>query len=324
MRAVFFGTPEFAVPCLDALVGVAEVALVVCQPDKPVGRGLVMTAPPVKARALALGLRVEQPAKVRTGELAALVREQHADVAVVIAYGRILGEDVLGAPRAGCVNVHASLLPRYRGAAPIAWAIARGEAKTGVTLMKMDAGMDTGPTLACAELAIGPEETAAELATRLSSLGARFLADNLARIVSGELRPVEQDHAHATLAPLLTKEHGLIDWNDDAACVHDQVRAMSPWPLASSTHKGKRVIVHETRIVGDAPAGAEPGRVVVADKSRVLVACGARVREGYVGATSKAVRVVDLTRVQLEGKKAVRGADWFLGRGVAPGDLLGV
>ncbi len=323
MRAIFFGTPEFAVPCLDALTEIADVALVVCQPDKPSGRGLTLTAPPVKLRAAALGLPLAQPAKVRTGELAELVRAQNADVALVVAYGRILPGDVLSGPRLGCVNVHASILPRYRGAAPITWAIARGEREAGVTLMQMDAGMDTGPTLEVRALAIGADETAGELSLRLSQLGALAAREGLPRYVRGELAPAPQDHDHATAAPILSKDHGKIDFALDAQCVHDHVRAMNPWPAASAQHRGKRIMVHNTRMVGEAPAGAVPGQVVLADKSRVVVACGTARGEGYVGATGAAPRCVELVRVQLEGKKPVRGGDWFLGRGVQQGDRLG-
>ncbi|HSQ67443.1 MAG TPA: methionyl-tRNA formyltransferase, partial [Polyangiaceae bacterium] len=172
-RSLFFGTPEFSVPALEALASISTVAAVVCQPDKAVGRGLKIAAPPVKTRALALGFPVVQPAKVRTPEFAAWVREQRADVALVIAYGRILPQEVLDGPRLGCVNVHASILPRYRGAAPITWAIVRGETETGITLMKMDAGMDTGDMLEIFRTPIGEDETAGELSARLAELGAR-------------------------------------------------------------------------------------------------------------------------------------------------------
>src|SRR6185312_2298719 len=186
-RAIFFGTPALSVPSLEALASIANVVGVVCQPDKPVGRGMKLAAPPVKERALAMGLPVVQPTKLRTGEFAQWVREQNADVALVIAYGRILPQDVLDAPRLGCVNVHASILPKYRGAAPIAWAIVRGETETGVTLMKMDAGMDTGDMLEIRKTPIGQDETAGELGVRLGELGATAVREGLPRYVRGEL-----------------------------------------------------------------------------------------------------------------------------------------
>jgi methionyl-tRNA formyltransferase len=312
-RAVFFGTPAFSVPCLDALVEIADVAGVVCQPDKPQGRGLELAAPPVKKRvkkrALELGLPVVQPTKLKTGEFAAWLRDQKADVALVVAYGRILPADVLSAPRLGCVNVHASLLPKYRGAAPITWAIVRGETETGVTLMKMDAGMDTGAMLEQFPLAIDPNETAGELFERLSQVGALAVRKGLGKYVAGGYTPIVQDDALATVAPMLEKENGRIDFSKSGQAVHDHVRGMTPWPGAFTTARGKTLKVHATRVT-DVPAGnAAPGTVVFADKNRVLVACGER--------------GVELLRVQLEGKKAIAAGDWFVGRGVAEGDRLG-
>jgi methionyl-tRNA formyltransferase len=308
-RALFFGTPELSVPSLDALTAIATVVGVVCQPDKPSSRGLKLTAPPVKTRAEALGLLVVQPQKLRTGEFAKWVRAQNVDVALVIAYGRILPQEVLDGPRLGCVNVHASILPKYRGAAPITWAIVRGEKETGVTLMKMDAGMDTGDTLTAHPTPIGEDETAGELGTRIAELAAASVREDLPRYVRGELTPQPQEHAQATMAPLLEKGTGRIDWSAPAARVHDHVRGMNPWPMAFTGLRGARVIVHRTkRVDGAVSRPTTPGEVVVADKSRVVVACG----EG----------VVELMRVQLEGRKAVTGAEWFVGRGVGEGDVL--
>ena len=308
-RAVFFGTPQFAVPCLEALVEIADVVAVVCQPDKPAGRGLEVAPPPVKKRALELGLTVVQPTKLKTGEFAAWLREQKVDVALVVAYGRILPKDVLEAPRLGCVNVHASLLPKLRGAAPITWAIVRGEPETGVTLMHLDEGMDTGAMLERFATPIAEEETAGELSERLAALGALATRKGLPTFMSGGYTLVAQDHAKATVAPMLKKEDGRIDFTKSARAVHDHVRGMTPWPGAATTSRGKSLKVHATRVT-DIPAGtAEPGTVVFADKTRVVVACGER--------------GVELTRVQLEGKKAIGAGDWFLGRGVAEGDKLG-
>ena len=311
MRALFFGTPQFAVPCLDALHEIAEVVGVVCQPDKPVGRGNVLTPPPVKERAAALGIDVVQPTKLKDGTFAAWVREQQVDVALVVAYGRILPKDVLTGPRLGCVNVHASLLPKHRGAAPITWAIVRGEAETGITLMQMDEGMDTGPMLEQLRTPITENETAQELGDRLAAMGALAVRKGLPRFVAGGYAPIAQDDAKATLAPILKKEDGRIDFALSARRVHDHVRGMFPWPGAFSTHKGKTVKVLATRVEHAQASGASaaPGTVLLCDKTRVVVACG----EG----------AVELERVQLEGKKPVRGGDWFIGRGVAAGDVLG-
>lgn len=312
-RSVFFGTPAFSVPALDALAEVTDVVAVVCQPDRKVGRGLELTAPPVKARATELGIPVHQPTKLRTGEFAAWLRDQNADVALVIAYGRILPQDVLDAPRLGCINVHASLLPKYRGAAPITWAVVRGETKTGVTLMQMDAGMDTGDMLETFETEIGPEETAGELGDRLSAIGADAVRVGIPKVLAQAYTPVKQNEAEMTLAPILKKEDGRVDWKVGAKAVHDHVRGMSPWPGAFTTAKGKIVKLHSTRIASEIVGGPEnagdPGMVIHADKTRVLVACG----QG----------ILELGRVQLEGKKPVSAAEWHLGRGVAKGDVLG-
>lgn len=310
MRALFFGSPAFAVPSLEALAEIAHVVGVVCQPDKPAGRGLTLTPPAVKVRALERGLPVVQPAKLRTGEFGAWVREQKVDVALVVAYGRILPRDVLEGPRLGCVNVHASLLPKYRGAAPITWAVVNGEAESGVTLMKLDEGMDTGPTFARTTTPIAPDETAGELSDRLACMGADAVREWLPRYVAGDVTLDAQDHARATMAPMLDKTHGRIDWSQCARRVHDHVRGMSPWPGASTTARGKTLKVHATRVVqGTRAAATAAGTVILADKSHVLVACG----EG----------ILELASVQPEGKRAMKGSDWAMGRGVAEGDVLG-
>jgi methionyl-tRNA formyltransferase len=309
VRTIFFGTPAFAVPCLDALGAISEVVGVVCQPDRPQGRGLMLTPPPVKQRALELALPVVQPTKLKTGEFAAWLRAQNVDVALVVAYGRILPSDVLLAPRLGCVNVHASLLPKYRGAAPITWAVVRGERTTGITLMQMDVGMDTGAMLEQSAIPIGDDETAGELSERLSILGASMVKQGLPRFVAGDYLPVQQDHAAATLAPMLKKDDGLVAWQKPAREVHDHVRGMSPWPGAFTTLGGKTIKLHRTHVADVSRSGEAPGTVLLADKSQVLVSCG----DG----------AVELRVVQLEGKKPVSGADWHGGRGVKEGDLLG-
>ncbi len=314
-RAIFFGTPDFAVPCLDALATVADVVLVVTQPDRPRGRGLELAPPPVKVRAEALGVPVVQPLKVRTPEFAASLRALAADVAVVVAYGRILPRAVLEAPRLGCVNVHASLLPRWRGAAPIQWAVARGDAETGVCLMQMDEGLDTGPVLARRATPIDPDETAGELAPRLAALGAELLREALPRHLAGALVPEPQDDARHTLAPILEKAHGAIDWSQRAQAVHDLVRGMSPWPGAfTRTPAGATLKVHATCVVADGPAdqgvAGAPGTVLRADRAGgLVVACG----EGAAA----------LVEVQPEGKRRMSAVDYLAGRPLACGDVLG-
>ena len=306
MRSVFFGSPDFAVPCLDALHEISEIAAVISQPDRPAGRGLSVRAPAVKNRAIELGLEVWQPRKVKTPEFAERLRALDADVGVVVAYGRILPIAVLQAPRLGCVNVHASLLPRWRGAAPIQWAIAHGDDDTGVTLMQMDEGMDTGPMLATVRTPIDRTDDAASLGQKLSKLGADLLRSELPRYVAGELESAPQDDAAATMAPLLTKEHGQIDWTKAARDVDNHIRAMRPWPGAFSTVDGRRIKVHRAISSTLDPEGAAPGEVIALDPEGILVACA----EG----------TIELQEVQESGRKRVEARDFISGRRIRLGD----
>jgi methionyl-tRNA formyltransferase len=265
--------------------------------------------PPVKVRALELGLEVAQPTRMRDPELAARLRALEADVAVVVAYGRILPQALLDAPRLGSVNVHASILPRYRGAAPIQWAIVRGEERTGVSLMQMDAGLDTGPVLALRETPIGKEETAGELSERLSTLGAELLRESLPVLLKGELSPQPQDDEAATLAPLLNRAHGLIDWTRSAQEIHDQVRGLSPWPGTSTTREGARLRIHRVRVLPGESREGPPGRVHVEGKDRAIVSCG----EG----------ALLLTELQVDGRRRGSVRDFIAGRRLVDGDVLG-
>ena len=308
MRAIFFGTPEIAVPSLQALAVVADVAAVVCQPDRPAGRGLKLHPPAVKVMATELGIPVLQPTKIRTPDFLAWLTEQRADVAVVLAYGRILPGPVLVAPARGCLNLHASILPRYRGAAPIQWAIARGEKETGVSLMQMDEGLDTGPVFTVRRTPIGDDETAGELAERLGALAADVVRDDVPRVARGELTAAAQDDASATSAPPLAKEQGRIDWRRPAKEVHDHVRAMTPWPSAFTSVGGKLLKVLATRR-STLVAADPPGTIVAADSSGALIACG----EG----------VLELLRGQLEGRKPLEARALVAGRTLVRGARLG-
>ncbi len=308
-RALFFGTPQFAVPCLDALCDVADVVCVISQPDRPAGRGLVEKPTPVKARARERGLRIMQPAKVRTPEFAAELRAFDADVALVVAYGRILTKAVLEAPRRGCVNVHASLLPRFRGAAPIQWAIAEGDSETGVCLMEMDEGLDTGPVFARASTPISENENAIELAERLSAMGAELVRDALPRWLHDELAAEEQDASRVAIARLLTKEDGFLDFAWTAKQVHDRVRGMQPWPGASAmwVEPGRppvRVKIHRTRVVNLAGESTAPGTLTVSSHG-LEVACG--------------VGRIAIDELQLEGKRRLRVVDFLSGRKLESG-----
>ncbi|WP_437923512.1 methionyl-tRNA formyltransferase [Sorangium sp. So ce291] len=310
MRALFFGTPAIAVPSLEALASIADVVGVVCQPDRPAGRGLELKAPPVKVKAAELGLPVVQPEKIRTPEFAAWVKDAEADVALVIAYGRILPKAVLEAPRRGCMNLHASILPRYRGAAPITWAIVGGEAETGISLMQMDEGMDTGPVYAVHRTPIGPDTTADELAVELGALAARVVREDLRRAVGGEIEATPQDHGAATHAPLLKKEDGRIRWDRSARQIHDHIRGMTSWPGAFTTIDGKALKVLTARVESEAAREeAPPGTVVMAGRGVVIVACGA-------GA-------LQILRAQAEGRKPLAAADLVAGRTLQTGMVLG-
>jgi methionyl-tRNA formyltransferase len=268
-----------------------------------------MRAPPVKEKALALGLRVEQPLKVRTPEFAQLIASVNADVAVVIAYGRILTKAVLDAPKRGCMNLHASLLPKYRGAAPITWSVVNGETETGISLMQMDEGMDTGPVFTKHVIKVRPDVTADELNLELGALASLVVRYDLQRAVRGELQATPQDHAEATMAPILDKEHGRIDWTKSALRVHDHIRGMTSWPGAFTTLTGKTFKVLAARVaVEDGVVGA-PGEVIVADKRGVQVAC--------------ASGSVSILRAQMEGRKAVTAQDLVAGRALAKGFVLG-
>jgi methionyl-tRNA formyltransferase len=307
-RALFFGTPDFAVPALRALHEVATISLVVTQPDRPKGRGMKLAPPPVKQLASELGLPVLQPTKVRTPDFAASLREHHADFALVIAYGRILPKAVLEAPRLGCLNVHASLLPKLRGAAPIQWSVVRGETETGVCLMQMDEGLDTGPVLSCERLSIAPDETAYELSLRLSALGAQLVREQLPRLLAGQLVATPQDHARATLAPLLSKDDGAVEWSRPARDLHNLVRGFSPWPGAFTWLHGTRLKLLSTQVCDEHTKHSTPGELLALSRDGIDVACG----EG-------SLRLIEL---QLEGAKRLRAAEFSAGRRLEVGQRL--
>lgn len=269
-RVLFYGTPDFALPTLDALLARHEVIAAVTQPDRPAGRGRPVTAPPVKRRALEAGVPVLQPARVRDPEWPERLRALGAEVAVVVAFGQILPRAVLDAPARGSINVHASLLPRYRGAAPIAWAIVRGETETGITTFQMDEGMDTGAMLLQEPTPIGGEETAGELAERLSRLGARVLLRTLDALDT--LTPRPQDASLATLAPRLKKEDGILALGGAARDLANRVHGLNPWPGAAVATPAGRLLLWRTRAL-PGPAGEEPGTLVPAG-DRLGIATG--------------------------------------------------
>jgi methionyl-tRNA formyltransferase len=271
LRIIFYGTPEFALPTLDALLERHRVAVAITQPDRPAGRGQRLTASPVKRRAEAAGVPVLQPARLRDPEWPARLAAYRADVAVVVAFGQILPQAVLDAPARGSINVHASLLPRYRGAGPIAWAIIRGETETGITTFKMDAGMDTGDMLLREATPIGPEETAGELAARLAPMGARVLLQTLDQLDT--LTPVRQDASAATLAPRLKKEDGWLRLGEPARELADRVRGCNPWPGAAVMTPAGRLLLWRATVLPHRTT-APPGTLLLSGPGALCLATG--------------------------------------------------
>ncbi len=312
MRLIFCGTPRFAVPTLDALIAAGhEIALVVTQPDRPVGRSQQMTAPPVKSTALAAGLAITQPEKIRNNtEFRALLESLAPDAIVVVAYGRIIPPWMLAVPRLGCINLHASLLPKYRGAAPIQWAVAMGEAVTGNTTMLLEEGLDTGPILLQRSMAIGPEQTAADLFGALAETGAPLVIETLRGLDDGSIQPQTQDHALATLAPLLDRDDGRMDFARTAAELYNRWRGFQPWPGAYTRLNHKKLIVHRMR-VADSPGITpfEPAEIHI-EQHKLLVACAERTW-------------LELIEIQLEGKRRMLAAEYLRGAALADGVRLG-
>ena len=311
-RIVFMGTPAFAVESLAACHELGEVVLVVSQPDRPVGRKGIVEAPPVKRWALEHGIQVLQPERLKGGDLHEVVRALDADVSVVAAYGRILPRELLDAPRFGSVNVHASLLPKYRGAAPVQWAIARGERETGVSLMRMEAGLDTGPVFAQSRLEIAPDETGEGLLGKLAFEGARLLQRELIPYLRGERVPEPQDNDAATHAPIIRKEDGRLDFTRPAAELEARLRAFTPWPGAFTELGQKRLKVH--RAIVDASTGCQADKV---EAGTVLWAD----ERGLAVATSQGAIV--FLEVQIEGGRRLSAADFLKGRDVPAGTRLG-
>ena len=305
MRVLFYGTPAFALPTLEALLGAHEVVAVITQPDKPAHRGQRLTPPPVKERALAAGLPVVQPPRLRDPGWPERLAEHRADVAVVVAFGQILPKAVLDVPARGSINVHASILPRYRGAAPIAWAIIRGERETGITTFQMDPGMDTGAMLLREATSIGADETAGELAARLAPLGASVLLRTLADL--DMLTPTSQDHAQATLAPRLKKEDGWLRLAEPARDLAARVRGCNPWPGAALTAPGGRLTIWRAAAVPH-PAAEAPGTLVTTGPGATAIVTG----EGLLLPVE----------VQPENRKAMAWEDFLRGARLRPGDRV--
>jgi methionyl-tRNA formyltransferase len=310
MKLVFCGTPEFGVPTLEAVIAAGhEVALVVTQPDRAAGRGMEVQAPAVKRVAIERGLPVVQPEKIKNnGEFRALLEEIRPDAILVVAYGRIIPRWMLDLPRFGNINLHGSLLPKYRGAAPIQWAVANGELVTGVTTMRLDEGLDTGDMLLAQVCPIGREETAVDVYECLAPLGAKLMVKTLHHLEAGMIFPESQDDSLASLAPILKREDGWINFSRNAQQIYDRWRGFQPWPGAHTLLRGKKLIVQKMHAAG--ARGGEPGVVEVRGDA-LLVGCG----DGGV---------IGLDEVQLEGKRRMSAAEFLRGNQVKSGERLGL
>jgi len=304
-RALFFGSPAFAVPSLRAVAAGTTLAAVVSQPDRPAGRGQEPAPPPVKVAAIELGVPVIQPQTLRTPEAVGALAAFGADLFVVVAYGRILPQAILDLPRLGAWNVHASLLPRLRGAAPIQWAIIRGDAETGVSIMRMEAGLDTGPVAATRTLAIADDDTAGTLSGKLAASGADLLAETLPAIADGRVALAPQDHAASTLAPMLSKADGHLDFNRPARVVSAHARGVDPWPGASATLDGAPIKLFRPHAVD---GSGRPGEVLGVRGEGLVIACA----EGAIA----------FDELQLPGRKRLPSGSVLLGRPIAAGTVL--
>jgi methionyl-tRNA formyltransferase len=308
---IFCGTPAFAVPSLERLIAEPEfeIAGVVTQPDRPRGRGREVHGSPVKEAAVAAGIPVYQPAKIKLDEGFEYFERLAPDAVVIIAYGQIISQRLIDIPRLGWINVHASLLPKYRGAAPINWAIANGEKRTGLTTMRIDAGLDTGPMLLNYETEIGADETAPELTARLANAAAPLIVETLEKLDRGEITPTPQDNSKMSLAPPLKKEDGRIDWSLDARKIHNRIRGLQPWPGAFTTFRGKNCQIWG-KPLRPVAAGDAPGIILATQEDGLLVICG--------GAT-----VLRVEQVQLEGRGRVTDREFMNGARVKPGERFG-
>jgi len=312
MRIVFCGTPEFAVPSFRALVAnsLFTVEAVVTQPDRPRGRGQKVSPSPVKEVAAQAGVRIYQPDSMKSEEARNFVAEIRPEAAVIIAYGQIIPRGLLGIPRLGWMNLHASLLPKYRGAAPIAWAIVNGESKTGLTTMQLEAGLDTGPILMQREIEIGADETAPELAKRMAEAGAPLVIETLSKLERGDITPIAQDSARASYAPMLTKEHGRIDWSQTAAEIHNRIRGLAPWPGAYTMFRGQLCRVWGKPSDADGSAAKYPSGMLIVSDAGVEVICGGRTR-------------LRLEAIQFEGRKQVSAREFANGARLSGGERFG-
>ncbi|MFQ5585313.1 MAG: methionyl-tRNA formyltransferase [Thermodesulfobacteriota bacterium] len=308
-RIVFMGTPDFAVPSLKALIDERyTIPAVVTRPDRPKGRGRALSMPPVKEVALKHGIQVLQPERIKDRDFLESLKSLAPEVIVVVAYGRILPPELIAIPPKGCINLHSSLLPKYRGAAPINWAILRGEEETGVTTMIMDEGMDTGPILLQEAVPIGEDDTAVTLHDRLSELGAGLLARTVSRVIDETIQPVIQDDSKATYAPMLKKEDGCIEWNKSAGEINNLVRGLLPWPGAYTRWSGRLLKIMEGTVKAADTGGVKPGTILAVSEKGIEVAA----KSG----------IFVITELQLAGKQRMTAAEFIKGYRIGTGQIL--
>lgn len=309
MRIIFMGTPDFAVPCLEALIQSEDTVVgVFTQPDKPKGRGYELTPPPVKVCAVENSIPVFQPKSMKDGEALEIINSLNADLIIVVAFGKILPMDILTSVKYGCINIHASLLPKLRGAAPIQWSILNDEKETGVTSMQMDVGLDTGDMLIKKAVNISEDMNAGELHDKLSILGADVLLETIDALKNGALKPIKQDDSLSNYASMLSKELSPIDFNKSAKEVHNKIRGLSPWPVATTVINGKRLKIHKSKLVHSAFSG-KAGEVSACD-NQLIVVCGDKMG-------------LEILELQAEGKKRMNSADFLRGHKILEGTILG-
>lgn len=308
MKVVYMGTPEFAVPCLETLIKNHEVMAVFTQPDRPSGRGHKINITPVKEKALEYNIPIFQPSTLKSETIINEIKTLNPDLIVVVAYGQILPKEILQIPRYGCINVHASLLPKYRGAGPINWVIINGEEKTGITTMYMDVGLDTGDMILKEEITIGEDETAGELHDRLMNLGAEVLEKTLILLEKGGVKPVPQNHSESSYAPMLTKELGRIDWNKSAEEIRNLIRGTIPWPTSYTTYNGQVMKIWKSRVI-ESHKEHEPGKILEIQKEAILVGTG------------KNILAID--EIQFSGKKRMSVKDYLVGNNMEINKILG-
>ncbi len=309
MKIAFMGTPDFAVDCLRALADSEhEVVGVFCQPDKPVGRKQELKMPDVKVEALKHGLEVFQPTSLRNGKGVEILEKINPDLVIVVAYGKLLPDDFLAFPKYGCINIHASILPKYRGASPIHWAVINGDSETGVTAMQMDAGLDTGDILNVKKMPIGENDTTELMYEKLAPLGAQVLMETISMVENGTLSPIKQDESQATKVGLLTKEMSVIDWSNSAKDIHNKIRGLYSWPGTTTKLNGKNLKIHSS-VLCDIKGHNKPGEIVE-NAGKLVVCCGDN-------------NCIELKTVQLEGKKRMDCAAFLNGVRIEKGTVLG-